>query len=75
MERYLNFKFSSGPFWTHKIKTKAKYISSSNIVYLLSAPASIPCVEAVLDSLVVESSSNCKFSVISDFCLIVDSRF
>ena len=45
--------------WTHKIKTKAKFISISNILHLLSAPASIPHVEAVLASLVVESLSNC----------------
>ena len=36
---------------------------------------SIPYVEAVLASLVVESLSNCKFSIISNFCLIVDSSF
>ena len=65
--RYSNYKFSSGPFWTHKIKTKAKYISISNILHLLSAPASIPRVEAVLPSLVVVSPSNCKFSSVSDF--------
>ena len=23
--RYYNYNFSSGPFWTYKIKTKAKY--------------------------------------------------
>ena len=73
--RYLNHKFSFGLFWTHKIKTKAKYISISNILHLLSTPASIPGVEAVLASLVVESLSNCKFSIISDFCLIVDLHF
>ena len=73
--RYLNYKFSSGPFWTHKIKTKAKYISISNVLHLLSTPVSIPHVEAVLASLVVESPSNCKFSIISDFCLIVDLCF
>ena len=61
--------------WTHKIKTKAKYISISNILHLLGAPASIPRVGAVLACLVVESKSNCKFSIISDFCLIVDSCF
>ena len=64
--------FSSGPFWTHKIKTKAKYISISNILHLLSAPASIP---AVLACLVVESKSNCKFFIVSNFCLIVDWCF
>ena len=47
-------KFSSGPFWTHKIKTKVKYISISYILHLLSTPASIPCVGAILASLVVE---------------------
>ena len=46
---YYNHKFSSGPFWTHKIKTKVKHIS-----ILLSAPASIPHVGAILSSLVVE---------------------
>ena len=40
-------KFSSGPFWTHKIKTKAKYIIISNIHHLLSAPTSIPRVGAI----------------------------
>ena len=41
---YYNYKYSSGPFWTHIIKTKAKYISISNILHLLSTPASIsPC--------------------------------
>ena len=40
-------KFSSGPFWTHKIKTKANYISISNILHLLSAAASIPHVGAI----------------------------
>ena len=36
---------------------------------------SIPHVEAVLASLVVESLSNCKFSIVSDFCSIVDLCF
>ena len=49
--------FSSGPFWTHKNKTKAKYISISNTLHLLSAPASIPHVEAIWASLVVTSKS------------------
>ena len=39
--------FSSGPFWNHKVKTKAKYISISNILYLLSTPASIPHIGAI----------------------------
>ena len=71
----LQLHFSSGPFWTHKIKTKAKYVSISNTHHLLSAPVSIPHVGAVLASLVVESMSNCRFSFVSDFCLIVDSHF
>ena len=50
----LQLHFSSGPFWTHKLKTKAKYLSISNTLHLLSAPVSIPCVGAVLASLVVE---------------------
>ena len=74
-QSYYNYKFSSGPFWTHKIKTKAKYISISNILHLLSAPASIPHVDAVLVSLVVVSSSNCKFSTSAIFHLIVDLHF
>ena len=67
--------FSSGPFWTHKVKPKAKYISISNILHLLSAPVSIPHVGTVLASLVVDSASNGKFSFVSGFCLIVDSCF
>ena len=51
---YHNHKFSTGPFWTHKIKTKVEYISTSNILHLLSAIASIAHVEAILASLVVE---------------------
>ena len=74
-QRYYNYKFSSGPFWTHKIKTKAKYISISNILHLLSAPASIPHVGEVLACLVVESQNNFKFSFISNFHLIVDLHF
>ena len=35
----------------------------------------MPCVEAVLASLVVVSPSNSKFSFVSNFCLIVDWRF
>ena len=58
-----------------QIKTKDKYISISNILHLLSAPTSIPRVEVVLACLIVESLSNCKFSIVSNFCLIVDSRF
>ena len=41
----------------------------------MSAPASIPSVGAVLACLVVTSKSYCKFPIVSDFCLIVDSRF
>ena len=58
-QSYYNYKFSSGLFWTHKIKTKAKYISISNILHLLSTPVSIPHVEAVIASLVVVSQNNC----------------
>ena len=73
--RYFNYKFSSGPFWTHKIKTKAKYISISNILHLLSTPSSIPRIGAFLACLGFASKSNCKFIIISDFCLIVDLHF
>ena len=41
----------------------------------MSAPASIPCVGAIQSSLVVDSPSNCKFPIVSDFCLIVDLHF
>ena len=58
-----------------KIKTKAKYISISNTLHLLSAPACIPCVEAIWASLVVESLSYSKFFLASNFCLIVDLSF
>ena len=61
------------PFWTHRIKTKAKYISISNILHLLSAPVSITRVETVWASLVVISVSYWEF--VSNFCLIVDSSF
>ena len=67
--------FSSGPFWTDKYKTKDKYISISNILHLLSAPASIPRVEAIWASLVVESKRFKKVFIVSNFCLIVDSSF
>ena len=40
-----------------KFKTKSKYISISNTLHLLSAPACIPRVEAIWASLVVESKS------------------
>ena len=43
----LQQKLVQNPFWTHKIKTKAKYISISNTLHLLSAPASIPRVGAI----------------------------
>ena len=58
-----------------KFKTKVKYNSISNIPHLLSSPTSVPSVEVVLAHLVVISLSNCKFPIISNFCLIVDSRF
>ena len=62
-------KFSFGPFWTHKIKTKAKYISISNILHLLSTAVPVPDAEPIPASLVVDSyilasfpiDSNCKF--------------
>ena len=58
-----------------KFKTKAKYISISNTLHLLSAPACNPHVEAIWASLVVESKSYCKFFLASNFCLIVDLSF
>ena len=67
--------FSSGQFWTNKIKPKSKYISISNILHLLGAPVSIAHVGTIWDSLVVISPSICKFFIVSDFCLIVDSHF
>ena len=51
------------------------YISISNILHLLSAPASLPRVGSILASLVVDSLSYCKFIIVSNYCLIVDSRF
>ena len=47
-QRYYNYNFCSGPFWTHKIETTAKYNSISNTLHLLSTPVSIPHVGAVL---------------------------
>ena len=49
------YKFSSGPFWTHKLKPKLNYKSISSILHLLSAPDSVPRAEPVLASLVVNS--------------------
>ena len=60
-------QFYFGPFWTHKIKTKVNYKSVSNILHLLSTPDSVPHAEPGLAILVVESRSNCKFSVSSNF--------
>ena len=68
-------RLSSGPFWTHKSKTKAKYISISNILHLLSALVSITHVGTIWDSLVVTSVSYCELFIVSNFCLIVDSSF
>ena len=51
------------------VGAKAKYISISNILHLLSSPASIPHVEAVLASLVVVPPSNSRFSFVRDFHL------
>ena len=53
--RYHNYNFTSGPFWTHKLKPKLKYRSITNTLHLLSTPVSIPCVGTVLASLVVDS--------------------
>ena len=53
VELHQKLVFISGPIWTHKIKTKAKYISISNILHLLSAPISITRVGTIWDSLVV----------------------
>ena len=72
---YHNHKFSSGPFWTHRIQIKVKYISISNKLHLLSAPVSIPHVGAILASFVIDSLSNCKFSIVSDGNLIKDLHF
>ena len=47
-------QFSSGPFWTPKLKPKVKYKSISNIHHLLSAPDFVPHAEPVLASLVVD---------------------
>ena len=66
-QSYFNYKFSFGPFWNHKIKTKVKYISISNILHLLSTPDSVPCAEPVLACLVAESKAIHKFSVSSNF--------
>ena len=70
---YINYKFCSGPFWTHKLQPKLKYNSISNILHLLNAPDSVPHAELVLASLGVESKSHCKFFLSVIFCLIVDS--
>ena len=65
-------KFSSGPFWTCKLKPKLKYKSISNVLHLLSTPDSVPCAEPVLASLVVDSLSYCKFFSSAILSLIVD---
>ena len=36
MQSYLNYNFSFSPFWIHKIKTEAKYISTANVPHQLS---------------------------------------
>ena len=61
------YNFSSGPFWTHKIKTKVKYISFSNILHLLSTTGPVPHAVPILPSLVVESKHFISFSVLSNF--------
>ena len=60
---------------SHNIQTKANYISISNLLHLLSTPASIPCIRTVLACLDFESKRNCKFSSSEIFCLIVESCF
>ena len=60
---YFNYNFNFGPFWTHKIKTKAKYISISNTLHLLSTAGPVPCVEPFPASFVVDSSTLVSFSV------------
>ena len=60
-------QFSSGPFWTHKIKTKVIYISISSILQLLSASDPIPHAISVLASLVVESKAFHKFFCLQQF--------
>ena len=40
IESYLNYNFSYGPFWTHKLKPKLKYKIISSILLLLSTPDS-----------------------------------
>ena len=50
-----------------KLKPQEKFITISNTLHLLSAPACIPRVEAIWASLVVESVSYCKFFLASNF--------
>ena len=69
-----NYNFSFGPFGTHKIKTKVKYQSIFNILHLLNTPDSVPCVEPVPASLVVDSKSFSKFLLSAILSLIVVSR-
>ena len=54
-QSYLNYKFSSGAFWTHKFKTKAKIQKYFQHTSLLSTPDSVPHAEPVLASFAVES--------------------
>ena len=58
-----------------KLKTKAKYISISNILHLLSTPVPITHVGTIWDSLVIASVSYCELFIVSNFCLILDLSF
>ena len=63
--------------WCTLGKNKRVYAggSISNLHHLLSAPVSITHVETIWSSLVDTSVSYCEFSIVSNFCLIVDSSF
>ena len=71
MQSYLNYKFSSGEVWTHKIKTKVKHNSISDILHLLSPTDSVPHADPALASLVVDSKSFSKFLSSAILSLIV----
>ena len=58
---YLNYNFSFGPVWTHKIKTKAKYISTPDILHLSSAAGPVPHAEPIPASLVISFINISKF--------------
>ena len=65
-QTYVNYNFSSDPFWTQKIETKIKYICISNILLLLREPDSIPHGASVLACLVVELKQCVSFPVDND---------